>query len=161
MPKVITWTDPTSGDLVISAPAPGAQLLGESDNDFLARIQALVTPQGVTSQIVDSSTIISTARKPRTLWAVYQDLLALTGAQKTNVWADLTSGSPAKITLDKGPHADIAFVLHWAATNTSLPAAAIVDAKVRAAAAYVVDNPKYLVIPAFDVTINIAGDQPA
>ncbi len=159
--EVITWTDPVSGILVISAPAPGAQLDGESDGDFLARIQALVTPQGVTSQIVDASTIISTARVPRSIWAVYQDLLALTGAQKTNVWADLTSGSPAKITLDKGPHSDTAFVLHWAATNTSLPAASIVDAKVRAAAAYVVDNPKYLNIPAFDPTINVLGDQPA
>ncbi len=95
----------------------------------------------------------------RTILSIYNDLTALSAGQKTNVWTDLTSGSPAKIFTDAGPNAGSMLVLHWAATQSGAGAAGITDAKVRAATLYVQDHPAYLVQPAFDATINVAGDQ--
>jgi hypothetical protein len=96
---------------------------------------------------------------PRTLLAIYNDLVALTGTQKTNIWTDLTSGSPVKISLDNGGNADSIFLLWRIASNASLPAATITDMKVTATAYYVQDVPNYLVHPGFDSTINVPGNQ--
>lgn len=95
--------------------------------------------------------------KVRSLFAIYNDLVALSASQKTNVWNDLTSGSPPKILGDTGPASDSIFLLWRIASNSSLPAATITDMKLTAAAYYVRDNPRYLVAPAFDPSINISG----
>lgn len=91
--------------------------------------------------------------------AIFAALSALTGPQKTAVWADLTGGSPAKWTSDRGPNA--AAILMCVGITVSLAgamtAAQLTDMKVRAVAAYVLDNPLYLVNPAFDPTINVPG----
>ena len=102
-----------------------------------------------------------TIRKPRTLLAIYTDIAALNGGQKTNVWADLSSGSPAKYLTDAGADAASIACLDWAVRFSGLGVAALSDAKLRLAAIYCRDNPKYLTHPAFDATVNIAGDQPA
>lgn len=111
---------------------------------------------------LDYTTPISpTARKPLPLLTIYNAILALTSTQKTNIWNDLTSGSPVKISQDVGPNAASIFLLWRIASNISLPAATITDMKITAATYYVQDNPTYLVNPSFDNTINVPGDQPA
>jgi hypothetical protein len=42
----------------------------------------------------------------RGLLAIYNDLNALSTAQKNAIWADFTGGTPAKWSTDLGPHAD-------------------------------------------------------
>lgn len=100
-------------------------------------------------------------RKPVPLLTIYNAIVALTNAQKTAVWADLTSGSPVKISQDVGANAGALFLMWRLASNASLPAAVVIDMKLTAAAYYAQDNPTYLVAPTFDATINIPGDQPA
>lgn len=108
--------------------------------------------------------IAPTARKPRNPLAVYQDLLALTAQQQANVWADLsalvTVGTLTvkKYLTDAGPsYAGIA-ALDWAANDAGATGVALTRARMRVAMIYVIDNPVYLVHPAFDATINIPGD---
>lgn len=100
-------------------------------------------------------------RQARTLHAIYTDLLALSGANKTAVWADLTSGSHPKIAAHTGPGAKEIFMLWRIGANASLPAATITDMRVTAAAYYVLDVPGYLVDPPFGTGINVPGDEPA
>jgi hypothetical protein len=95
----------------------------------------------------------------KTVATIFTQLSALTATQKTNVWADLTSGSPAKWTLNEGLNAaaigiGVGIVASLVAAFT---AAALTDMKLRVAAAYVYDNPRYLVNPACDSSINVPG----
>src|SRR5262245_15511406 len=50
----------------------------------------------------------------RALWQIYQDIQALSAAQKTKVWADLTSGTPKKYLKDVGANAAAIMALDWA-----------------------------------------------
>src|SRR5580765_4326967 len=52
-------------------------------------------------------------RKPRLLYDIYNDLVALSAVQKTNVNGDLFVGSPPKFTQDAGPNAGALLAL-WA-----------------------------------------------
>lgn len=94
-------------------------------------------------------------KSPRPLYAIYNSLAALSSTQKTNIWTDLSSGSPAKYLADLGPNAAAIAALDWAVRFSGLGAAAITDAKLRIAAIYVADNPTYLLSPSFDPTINV------
>ena len=99
-----------------------------------------------------------TVKTKRGLLAIITDLNALSGAQKTAVWSDITSGSPPKWATDTGPNAA---ALAWAPTLITLnglTAANVLDLKIKAVAMYVQDNPNYLVHPSFDNTINISGE---
>jgi hypothetical protein len=49
---------------------------------------------------------------------------------------------------------------HWMAVHSGASAASLNEARVRMIAAGVQDNPRYLVNPAFDPTINVLGDEP-
>ena len=100
-------------------------------------------------------------RVKRSLFAIYTDLTALTATQQTNVWNDLSSGSPAKYLLDAGADAAAIIVLDWVVRKAGATGAALTDAKLRAAAMYVQDNVTYLVNPVFDATINVPGDMVA
>lgn len=103
------------------------------------------------------------ARFLRTLLSIYTDLLTLTdgvNGQKAKVWADLSSGTPAKYLTDAGADADGIACLDWAVRFSGLGVAAVTDAKLRLAAIYCRDNPNYLVHPTFDPSINVLGDQP-
>jgi hypothetical protein len=84
--------------------------------------------------------------------------VALTPLQKTNVWNDLSSGSPPKYLTDAGSEAGALAVLDWAVRFAGFSAAAVLDAKIRATAIYVRDQPSYLVHPTFDPTINVSGE---
>jgi hypothetical protein len=93
----------------------------------------------------------------RTLLAIYTDLQALTAAQKTNVWTDLSSGTPKKYLQDVGRNAAAIAALDWAATDSGATGTALTAAKLRIGAMYVQDNPAYLINPSFDPTINVPG----
>src|SRR5262245_57206357 len=54
-------------------------------------------------------------RRPRPLHDIHVDVNALTGAQLTNVWTDLNSGTPAKVTLDEGTNAGSIYVMNYLA----------------------------------------------
>lgn len=98
-------------------------------------------------------------RAARSLLAIYTDLVALTNTQKTNIWADLSSGTPAKYLQDTGTNTAALVVLDWVVQSSGATGAALTSAKLRAAAMYVQDNVDYLVHPTFDSTINVPGDQ--
>lgn len=98
-------------------------------------------------------------RQPRALYAIYTDLQGLSATQKTTVWNDLSSGAPKKYLLDTGRNAAGIAALDWGVTDSGAAAASLLAAKLRLAAMYVQDNPRYLVAPAFDPTINVPGDQ--
>lgn len=98
-------------------------------------------------------------RGPRPLYAIYIDLQALSTTQKTEVWTDLSSGSPKKYYTDVGPNAAAIAALDWAASDSGATGAALTSARLRITASYVQDNPTYLVNPSFDPGINVPGDQ--
>ena len=116
-----------------------------------------------TAQIQQGDSIASTYdlsnKGPRPLFNIYTDLQALTATQKTNVWNDLSSGTPKKYFLDTGTNTAAIVALDWAATDSGATGAALTAARLRITAMYVQDNPHYLVNPTFDNTINVAGDQ--
>lgn len=99
-------------------------------------------------------------RRNRSLPAIFADLDNLTAAQKTNVNADLFASSPAKWRSDVGPNAVSLWLLDAIVGLVTLSAADKNLLKLKAAAAYVQDNPRYLVNPIFDVSINVSGDEP-
>jgi hypothetical protein len=94
----------------------------------------------------------------RSLYNIYTDIKGLNSTQKTNIWNDLNSGTPAKITLDLGP-ASMFIAMLWGFGHelTGLTAADLAIMKIMAATYYVWDNPNYLVNPSFDPSINVAG----
>ena len=101
-------------------------------------------------------------RRPRLIFDVYHDIGALTGSQKTKIWADLQSGTPPKWTQDRGPNAADLHILWLLATQLSVvnTAADKQTCQAMLMSIYTVDNPTFLVHPAFDTTINIPGDEP-
>lgn len=100
-------------------------------------------------------------RKLRTLFAIRADLNALTAARKTAVWNDINSGSPPKWALDVGVNAGAISAIEWGATTAGGTVAVQTEARLRLVAMFCQDNPRYLVNPAFDSSINIAGDEVA
>ncbi|MDE2097179.1 MAG: hypothetical protein KGL39_08025 [Patescibacteria group bacterium] len=148
--------DPLNGRPTGILRSDGAGIpLDQANGDF----QAFLAWNAQQQTPLDYTTSISpTARVPRTLPAIYADLVALTAAQKTNAWADLSSGTPAKYLDDNGTEPGAIAVLDWAVRFSGLGTAAVTDAKMRIAAIYCRDNPLYLVKPAFDPTINVPGD---
>ena len=149
-------------DITLSPPPyqPNWHVVTRGDGSiFRIDYQASATP----AQIQQGDSITATFdlhdRGPRPLYAIYTDLQALSTTQKTEVWTDLTSGTPKKYFLDTGPNAAAIGALDWAATDSGATGAALTAARIRIAAFYVQDNPNYLVNPSFDPGINVPGDQ--
>lgn len=100
-------------------------------------------------------------RKPRILYSIWQDIGALTGAQKTAIATDLFGGNPPKVTQDTGPNAPDLLTL-WVLQNTTTLSTVDKQSAQRAAMSiFTLDNPTYLVHPPFDPSISIPGDEPA
>ena len=116
------------------------------------------------TQLTQMESIVSAfdlrSRIPRPLYAIYNDLVALTTTQQANIWADISSGTTPKYLLDAGPNTAALVVLDWVVRSSGAVGASLTAAKFRAVAMYVQDNPTYLVAPTFDATINVAGDMP-
>jgi hypothetical protein len=98
-------------------------------------------------------------RGKRPIISIYTDLGSLSINQRTAIWSNLTAGTPPLWTLDLGPNAATLYSFRFQATTGSLTVAERNDAQRWAVAMYCQDNPKYLVAPTFDPTINVAGDQ--
>jgi hypothetical protein len=113
---------------------------------------------------LDLADLSPDARVPRPLWQIYQDVAALTAAQKQAIWADLTSGPPSlpkKYLRAVGPNAAAVNALDWAVTDSGAAGASLQSAQTRMISMICQDYPDYLVNPAFDPTINVPGDGPA
>src|SRR5215471_18925124 len=96
-------------------------------------------------------------RRPRLIYDVYQDVGALTAAQKTAVWNDLSAGTPPKWAQDRGANAADNHILWMLATQLG---AVQTQADKRLCqqmliSIYCTDNPNFLVHPPFDPSINI------
>ena len=117
-----------------------------------------------TAQLTQMESIVSAfdlrSRIPRPLYAIYNDLVALTTTQQANIWTDISSGTTPKYLIDTGRNTAALVVLDWVVRSSGATGAALTAAKFRAVAMYVQDNPTYLIAPTFDATINVAGDMP-
>lgn len=98
--------------------------------------------------------------RKRRLLDIYTDITALSGANQTAIWTDLSAGTPPRWATDVGPNAAALFALQFLATAVAgLTTAERNEARRRVAAFYVGDNPKYLVNPAFAPAINVNGEE--
>lgn len=131
----------------------------------------VVTDDGVDLTAAQQTTMNSVVaafdprpRVARSIYAIYTDLAALTTTQQTNVWNDLSAIATGQIVpkylLDAGGDTAAIVVMDWVIKKSGTSGANLTDARLRIASMYVQDNPKYLVHPTFDSTINIPGDQP-
>jgi hypothetical protein len=108
--------------------------------------------------------LTATRRRPRPLWSIRADIQALTAAQFSNVWADLSAAvpgeAPRKYLTDYGANVAGIFVFDWGLYVTGPTAAQVKAGQISLAAMYTQDNPKYLVNPPFDPSIDVPGDEP-
>jgi len=95
----------------------------------------------------------------RLLTAIFQDVQALTVAQRTNLWNDLKAPvpgvAPRKYLADEGTNAGAIFSMDYVAMQGT--GAQQVATQNSVMACYIQDNPLYAVNPPFDPTINIPG----
>lgn len=120
--------------------------------------------QPTAGQIAQADAIVQAhdgrPRRARLPEDIVDALKALTTAQKNAVWADITAGgAAAKWRVHRGPHTSLICTQHSLATATGTSAADVLDAKIHGVAYYCLDNPTYLVNPAFDPSINVPGDE--
>jgi hypothetical protein len=130
-----------------------------SDDVLLSAMPTGALGTQYTYDAVNKRAVAVARRAPRSLFNIRADLLALTAAQKANVNTDLFGGSPAKWTQDAGANAATLYAIWCSSQVSGLSAADATTLKLAATACYVQDNPKYLVNPAFDPSINVPGDQ--
>lgn len=98
--------------------------------------------------------------RPRSLWDIRQNLNALSAAKKTAIWNDINSGTPPKWALERTDASYGIAAIEFSATSVAgITAAERTEARLRLVAMYIRGNPRYLVNPAFDPTINIPGDE--
>lgn len=95
----------------------------------------------------------------RTFLAIYNDLNALTVAQKNNIWTAFVAGTPPLWSRDEGAHAGTVMACAGLAIDMAISAgftaADQTRARLRMVAAYLVDNPTWLTQPAFDPSIDV------
>lgn len=153
------------GSLVTSLKAAGLPVSDVQGSDAYPGQIIVVASTALTQaqQTQLNSAVAAWDPRPRTrraIYAIYNDLTALTATQQGNVWTDFSSGNPAKYLLDQGQNAAAIAVMDWVVKKSGATGAALTDARMRAVAMYVQDNPNYLVHPSFDASINVAGDMP-
>lgn len=156
--KVLVWT---GADGKEKRAGLGPQQQGETEQQWVERIAATTVPVGTSWTAVESGTLASLGRKPRRLFDIYTQILALPAADKDLIWADLDSGTPRKWTQHQGPSAAAMMALHWSAANSGASVANVNNARVRLASLYCLDVPGYLVNPPFAPHLNVPGDEPA
>lgn len=101
----------------------------------------------------------------KSLLTIFQELNALSAAQKNAVWIAFTAGNPPKWAQDGndgstwGTHADAVSAHSGLAIDLPVSGGWTValqtKARLQMVAVYLLDNPKWLVNPAFDPTINV------
>lgn len=145
---------------LIAAGVPVEYINGSGSDVMIVTTRDLTNPEQVTlTNIVAAHD--GRPRTARALYLIYGDLLALSVAKKSSVWADISAGNPRKYFTGTGRNvAAIAAIDALIANVTTMTAPQLTDSRLRLVSMYVQDNPKYLVNPAFDATINISGDEP-
>jgi hypothetical protein len=102
--------------------------------------------------------------RPRPLWQIRADIQALTPAQWSNIWADLSApvsgGPPRKYLTDYGANVAGIFVFDWSLYVSGPTAAQQQAGQISLVAMYTQDNPNFLVHPPFDSSIFVPGDEP-
>lgn len=99
----------------------------------------------------------------RRLLAIFNDLSALTAAQKTAVWADFTASvivdgvTAPRWSHDRSPDAGAIAAASIPAIDEGLTGATLTNARLKMVSIFVRANPLYLVNPSFDATINVPG----
>jgi hypothetical protein len=140
-------------------------VVARSDGQDVGIIYNNATPAQITQGDNLALTMQAGEFKPRRLADIYKDLQALTAAQHTNVWNDLSAAVPGdvprKYLADPGPNAASIFVMDWNVYQSGATGAKLTAAQKDLIAMYVQDNPFYLKNPAFDSSINIDGWEPA
>jgi len=97
-------------------------------------------------------------RRYRLLTNIYQSIQALTAAQRTNIWTDLSApyaGSPRRYLSTAGINAGPIFSEDWDANQTTGNQRD--SSRMRIEAMYTQDNCFYLDRPVFDNTISVLG----
>lgn len=151
--------DPATGVLKGVIRDDGANIPKNPDN---SEWQAFLTWNSQQTPPLDLSDRPPTARRPRLLWDIYQNVSALTTQQLDAVWTDLNAvpaGGAPKWALDEGVNRGGIVSLQWASSGGGSPASRT-DAQRRMISMYAQDVPNYLVNPSFRPEINIPGDQP-
>lgn len=85
-----------------------------------------------------------TPKRLRNVAALRQAILALTPAQRSSIWNDLTSGSPPRWTRQPGQHTPAMVALHGPATSVTLLPADVQDARVAMIVLHMTAHPRYL-----------------
>jgi hypothetical protein len=130
------------------------------------RVAAVHYPDGTSQADQDRGDAIAAGYDLRdaqlkSLSQLYQDVQALTAAQRTNLWTDLSASAlpeaPRKYLTDYGPSAASIFVMDWIVFVLKPTAAQMTAAQNDIMAFYIGDNPQYAINPVFDTTINLPG----
>ena len=146
--------------LILAAGLPVEYINGDPDNNQIQVVfsRELTSPeQAVVAGLV--STYDGRPRRKRKPYDIYTQIGALTATQKLNISNDLFGGSPPKFTQDIGDDSPDLLVLWTLQQTGGLSTADKNLVKQAAATIYCRDNPKYLVNPSFDTSINIPGDE--
>jgi hypothetical protein len=126
---------------------------------------APLSPAGVnTLGDVVAAHVPAGPRQPRPLWAIRADVQALSTGQFGNVWNDLSAAAgsvPRKYLTDYGVNAGSIFCYDHLIYVVQGTAAQVRAGQISLTSLYCQDNPKYLVNPPFDTSIDVPGDQPA
>ncbi|HYE00295.1 MAG TPA: hypothetical protein VEH84_12990 [Alphaproteobacteria bacterium] len=154
MPTYARRYDPHTGRFLGVRRDDGADIDADERN---ADWRAFLEWNQQQAQPLSLADVAPTARKPRALYAIRADIAALTNSQKTAAWNDLTGGTPPKWSQDAGPNAAALAVLQLLGASGTLGAADVLEAKTRAAAMYLQDNPGWL----RSLGIPVDGDEPA
>jgi len=154
MASYAQYYDPRTGRFLGVLRDDGASIPADAGNADWRAFLAWNAAQPVPLSLAD---VAPSARKPRTLYAIRADIAGLTNAQKSAAWTDLTGGTPPKWSQDAGPNAAALAVLQMIGASGTLGAADVAEAKLRAAAFYLADNPTWL----RSLGIPVDGDEPA
>ena len=125
---------------------------------------APLTPAGVnTLNATVAAHVPAGPRRPRPLHSIFNDVLALTTQQLSNLWADCNSpvAGVSKYLTDYGVNAGPIFTMDWTAQLGPTAAGQKANAQNCIMSMYIQDNPRYAVHPPFDTSIDVPGDEPA
>jgi hypothetical protein len=99
-------------------------------------------------------------RQTRNFWDILQDYQVVSGANRSKIYQDLTTGDPPKWATDQGPNKAAVAALHFSTVQPGGSPASLDMAKSYFATSFVQDNPTYLVNNPEFPGVNVPGDEP-
>src|SRR5262245_53212174 len=151
---------PAALALTTQLEAKGIPVVGVSGPPWTVDYGAAATAGQIAQGDAIAAAFDGKDRKYRALWQIYQDIVALSGAQKTKIWTDLSGGTPKKYLKDTGINAAAVMALDWAVADSGAMGTALTSAQQRIMTFVVQDFCFYLDQPVFDNTISILGIEP-